>query len=1081
MNACSSCGAAVGPDDGFCRSCGKRLAPAPVSQSSSDGERRRLTAMFYDLVSSTELSTRVDPEDLQDVIAEYQHFCAEIARNYGGTPANTMGDGGLIYFGYPVANEDDPVRAVSAGLAIIDELPELNRRIRGLVPTFGPELQVRIGVHTGMVVVGEIGSDLGNGRLAVGQTLNEAARIEAMAPANGVAVSATTARRVRGVVELESLGEHELKGIAEPVELFTVLRLRPGQGRFSVSTHAQSPLVGRSGLVDELAERWTAASNGTGGAIVLRGEAGLGKTRTHNALRQRLAGQRHAWFEIQGSALQSNTPFHPVIQAIYQILEIEPGPDASAILERSLHRVGIVDPETVALISAFLELSEHEPDQISGEERRRRMIAAICEWWCAIGDEMPTVMVAEDLHWFDPSTIELLTALIERVEDHSLLLVGTTRPVFEVPWSEAVVVIDLEPLSIDEVNALVTSLTEGSDVTDLQRARIVMRSDGVPLFAEELTHGLLDGTFADRDGDVPETLVELLTAKMDRLGPAKEVIQVASLLGREFSAELLAAVVGDVDDLDAIMRTLVDQRFVSRRGVGGRSVYLFRHALLQDSARQSLLRRPRQRHHRRIADVLTTQLAGTPEASPELVGHHLEMAGDALGAIEQFVIAARDSRDEAALVEAAATYRHAIEILHTMEEGALRDDREIDLRLELASAVGLSQSFAAAEVGDAYSTAVDLCERIGIVDERYAEALHGLAQHHLSGVRFDEAHVRGSRLLDHAAASGESHVELMARRALSQSHFWPGRYSELWENASRALELYDRSAPIEERYALGIESGVIAMTYGAVALWALGRPQEATVMAEQCVQHALEQDDVYQACYAQAYLSMLGIMLLDVDRCERWARDAKRIAEENAFVPLEGLARYTLGWAMAERQEEHSFEMLMSGLGILSGLGTGTGAPGCMAVVAELHVKVGEIDEALGYVAFGEAMAAESGQHFYTVELHRSAALAHLANARAASDDVERAASLQQCEERSLLAIDQAREQHSPSLELRAIEPLIEVLLERGDDDDAVELLRGAIDKFPEGSVGYALDQARLRLAGEIRQSPILSFQSADA
>lgn len=1080
---CSACHAPVDANDAFCRSCGARVTSEPAAPVAPvpGAERRQLTAMFYDLVGSTAMSMTADPEDLQIAMQAYQHRCLEVVRNFGGTPTTTMGDGGLVYFGYPIANEDDPLRAVSAGLALLEELPELNRHIHEILPHFGHDLQMRIGVHTGAVVLGAVGSDLNDGRLAVGQALNQAARIESAAPVNGLAVSDVTARRVQGVVDLRSLGQRELKGLDHPVEVFEVLGLRPGQGRFTVGTHPLSPLVGRDTLLAELAQHWQAAAAGDGRMVVLRGEAGIGKSRAAYSLRQQLNDTRHAWFAIHGSAVMSHTAFHPVVDAIYAILNISPGPEALPVLTASLAAVGITDAATIELLSVFLELTPPADASMSADERRRRTLDAICTWWIAIADTIPTVMVAEDLHWYDPSTMELLDLVTSRAQGHPLLLIGTTRP-SEQAWPDSVRIIDLEPLTLIEVNQLIEQLAAGSELTELQRAQIALRSDGVPLFAEELMHSIADGkiTGAEFTGaEIPDTLVDLLTARLDRLGTAKEVVQVASLLGRQFSAELLAAVLPDVPRLDEVLGELIDGRFVARRGVGDRSIYLFRHALLQDAAQESMLRRRRQAEHLRIAQVLQRDFADAPEGRPEVVGHHLEHAGEALAAVEQYLEAARAARGRAALEEAAARYRHSIGLVTTMPEGAERDHHELGLQLELAAVLGLTQAFSSPLVGDVYTRAVQLCQRVGETGDPYAEGLHGLAQHRLSSVRFDDAAEVANVLLDLAASNGDERSELLAHRALCQISFWTGHYTEVKRHTDRVLALYRPDDPTNARYAMGMEHGVIAMTYGAVGCWAMGQPHLAGELADRCIAHALAEPDVYQQAYAQAYLSMLGIMLNDPERVEKWALGAKAIAERHGFLPIEGLSRYTLAWAMAERGDPDAFDMVVSGIGILAGLGTGIGAPGCMAVVAEMYAKKGEYAEAAGYVAFGESMAEPTGQHFYTAELHRSAALAHLGLAEATTDPEATTAELAAAERRAQQAIELARQQASPSLELRAIQPMIELLFRRGEPDAARGLLQEVVDKFPADSSGIDLDRAREALQGAAELRPQLRYSMA--
>ncbi len=1055
---CGDCGRTVQTGDLFCPGCGAKLSTAPPR--ADEGERRQLTLLFYDLVGSTELSTRADPEDLQLVISRFQEMCSRIVRDVGGYPAKTMGDGGLAYFGYPVTHEDDPFRAVMAGQSIIDELAVLNDAIRAEMPSFTDRLQMRIGIHSGTVVIGSEGSDLGTARLAIGEALNIASRVESAAPANGVAVSEVTARRVQGVVDLTSLGPVSLKGIEDPLEIFVVERVRPGQSRFT-SVRSLGPFVGRDDEAQRLHEAWATARDGRAAMVLIRGDAGLGKSRLHSHLRHQLGGTRHAWFELFGSPVMSQSAFHPIVQVINQLLQLEDLSTAEQRerLESALTEAGLGDDHQVAAIAHLLRIDQDEGDAQPAEARRRATINAVCDWWLAIAQLLPTVIVAEDVHWFDPSTLEVLGELWRRADADSLLLIVTTRPGTDLDWDGEIELIELEPLPLEDAAALVDRLADHADLSPIVRAQIAARSDGVPLFAEELVQAAVsDG---GGGGAVPETLRELMSARLDRLGPAKEVLQLAALLGREFPRDQLAAVAA-VDDLDATLDVLIEQNFIARRSAGERAAFLFRHALLQDAARDSMLRRRRESEHRRIASLLVERFSGTPDGRPEIIGHHFAEGAEPWLAAEQFQLAGREAVRRSALQEGAAHLTRSIEVLGELEPDPKRHRLELELHVQLGSALALSDGMRSPRATEVHERAVELC-RVSDPDSLYPNALNGVFQSRLTSAEFDAALEVGAELLRWAEESGQRTHQVAAHAALAQVHFWPGRYTECWVHASKAWELYDPTDPPEARQAVGIDSGVTALCFGAVGAWALGHIAESVEMADRCIDLASEQDDVYQLAFAQAYLSMHAVMLNDPSRCERLARGGQDLSTRHGFLPMAALSTYTLGWARAELGDPDGLDIARDGVNQLAGMGVGIGAPGCMAVLAEMCAKAGEVDEGFGYAGLGEAMAAESQQHFYTAEIHRSVALLHLELAdRATGAEAESA--IEAAEAAARASIDVARAQRAPSLELRAVEPMVSVLERRGDRDAARSLLASTVAQFPESSRGIDLDRARAEI-----------------
>ena len=622
------------------------IQPPPAEPRPPDAERRQLTVMFCDLVDSTALSGQLDPEDLREVVRAYQATCTAVIQHFDGSIAQYLGDGLLVYFGYPQAHEDDAQRAVRAALGIIEAMGTLNTRLE---QDKSIRLAVRLGIHTGLVVVGEMGGGGRQEQLALGETPNVAARIQGLAAPDTVAISEATSRLIQGYFACHDLGPHILRGLAAPVQVYRVLGESGVQSRLEVaSARGLTPLVGRGSEVTLLLERWEQVKDGAGQVVLLSGEAGIGKSRLVQALKDQMAQEPHTRIEYRCSPYHQHSAFAPIIAHIERVLAWERDTvpqEKLSKLEEALARHPWPLPEVLPLLAALLSLplpAPYPPLTLTPERQKQKTLEALLAWLLAETEQQPVLFIVEDLHWVDPSTLEWLSLVVEQSPTARLYGLFTCRPEFASPWPTRT---HLTPLTLSrlprpQAARLVHGVTGGKPLPAEILAQIVAKTDGVPLFVEELTKTVLEsGLLREMEGAyelagplpplaIPTTLQDSLMARLDRLATVKAVAQLGATIGRQFGYELLRAV-SLLDDatLQQHLRQLVEAELVYQRGVPPQATYLFKHALIQDAAYQSLLKSTRQQYHQRIAQVLAERFPETAETQPELLAHHYTEAG----------------------------------------------------------------------------------------------------------------------------------------------------------------------------------------------------------------------------------------------------------------------------------------------------------------------------------------------------------------------------------------------------------------------------------------------------------------------
>ncbi len=667
--------------------------PASHVDVARRAERRQLTVMFCDLVGSTDLSGKLDPEDLREVVRAYQKTAEDVIHRFGGHIAQYLGDGLLVYFGYPVAHEDDAQRAVYAGIGIPGAIDTLNAQLRA---TYSIALAVRIGIHTGPVVVGEMGGDKRQENLAMGETPNLAARLQALAAPDTVLISSATRQLVSGSFELESLGPQTLKGLSAPQVPFKVNGEARKESRFAASAHgAQHAMVGRDDELGLLARRWQRAAAGETQTVLVSGEPGIGKSRLIQALRDLVVREPHRPVVFQCSPFLQSSSFHPFIAQLRRIVQIDSEPEDAQLLLRldtELRRSCAFEDDDTPLFASLLGLPcELPPALRDPPQRRRRSVTRLLRHLHAFAADIPTIAIFEDLHWADPATLEVLDRAVNELADSRLLLILTFRPEFACPWTgqSRTTSMALSRIGARETAALVASVFGAVVVPAHVMATIIKRTDGIPLFVEELTRAVAEfGTGCGTTGEVveaaiPSSLHDSLMERLDRLGSAKELAQAGSVIGREFTEDQVARLGGIAPALaSAGLAALQQAGLVFRQTDGASTRFSFKHALVQDAAYQSLLQARRKELHLQAARMFLAQAA-----LPEIVAHHLEQAGDAGAAVTHWGEAGRRAAAQGAHVEALNHLTHALALLDGLPADPAHSPIACDLLLQRAGSM----------------------------------------------------------------------------------------------------------------------------------------------------------------------------------------------------------------------------------------------------------------------------------------------------------------------------------------------------------------------------------------------------------
>lgn len=961
----------------FCNQCGTPLvAQAPAAAR----ELRRLTVVFCDLAGSVELASQLDPEDWHAVLAAYQAAAGAAVRRHHGHVAQHLGDGMVAYFGYPVAGEDDALRAVRAALEIVRDVAALR------VPPLAARLRVRVGVHTGAAVMGHVGGSEGE-YLALGDTPHITARIQTLAQPNAVLLSPETRTLVEAHVRCVELGEYALKGIAAPMRLSQALGLRRA-GEEDRASQALSPLLGRDRELDLLARSWE-ASRAAGGCVLLRGEPGIGKSRLARELRMRARRDDADAWTMHCSAHTANTPFAPLAQFLRQAMAQAGTPEGSpAALSAVLAAVGVRDEAVAAPLRSLLGLEAAEP-AMSSQALRERTFAAATAVLRTMSERRHSLVVVEDLHWADPSTLEWLGRVLAGGPPPGLLLLLLARTEFSADWQghHRVETLALEPCGAQEAAAIVAALDPGRTLSAAAVAGIVERAEGNPLFVEEFTRSALEA----RGEAIPATLQEQTLARLDRLGPARQVLQHAAVIGRHFSFAWLLAASGLTEDVlrDGLRRGV--EAHMLRPADDGGEAYAFRHALLRDAAYASLLRSVRQASHARVAEVLLAEDPASERRQPELLAHHYTAAGETQAAIACWLSAAKLALSRSACVEAAAHARTALRLLGDPQdsEGALA--LELELRLVLAPALMAVRGVLDEQVEQAYARARVLCERLGN-GPKLLVPLWGLWAYELMRGEIGRAQEVAGQLRAMAEAGSQPVPTLVAAATTGMTLFYQGDLQGARAACARGLGP-DRPPPSAARSARGLhDPGVMCHAFHTLACWMLGDAGAAADGAA-ALRRTIPTLPPFDAAYAWCSDAVLHTLAGDAQAACESSRRAIAIGQEQAFPAWQMMGAMMDGWGRAKQGEDpFAIAQMQRGLEAWRTSGARNLRPFFLALLADACLANGDAGQALRHADAGLAEAA-TGERCWDPELHRlrAEALARLGEGMPALESARQA------------------------------------------------------------------------------------------
>ena len=1014
----------------------------------SDAERRQLTVMFCDLVGSTPLSARLDPEDLRGIMGSYHRCVGETVEGFDGFVARYMGDGVLIYFGYPQAHEDDAERAIRCGLAVLDQVPRLN---------LAETLHTRIGIATGLVVVGGevVEHDV------VGDTPNLAARLQTMAGPDTVVIAASTRRLVGDLFEYGDLGAVQVKGIAGPVQAWQVLRPSVVASRFeALRGSALSPLIGRDEEIDLLLRRWARAKAGDGQIVLVSGETGIGKSRIVAALEERLHAEPHLRLRYFCSPYCRDSALYPFIDQLWHAAEFARDDPPAAKLEKLEILLASAAPrdEDVALLADLLSLpvSERHPlPNLSPQRKKERTLEALIRQLEGLACLQPVVMVFEDAHWIDPTSRELLDLAVERIRNLPVLLIITFRPEFQPPWTglPEVTMLALNRLNRRDRTTLVMQISGSKALPDEVVDQIADRTDGVPLFVEELTKTVLESGLLRAEADryvldralpplaIPTTLHASLMARLDRLGSVKRVAQIGAAIGREFPYALLRIVSSLYEDeFQAALARLVTSELVFQRGTPPDAVYGFKHALIQDAAHGSLLRSARQQLHVQIAEALEAHFPEVMDSQPELLAQHYSEAGLVEKSVVYWSKAGQRSAARSAMAEAVAQLHNGLDQLALLPDDRQRQRQELELCSSLGAVLIAAKGIAAPETGHAYARARDLWEQLGSPSEflhiPYAQSRHHSARGELDiSMHLDENLLRLSR--QHNDSAGLVLGDYSSGRNL----MFAGKFVPSRSRLDEALAMYDPISHNSLVHQAGFHPSALAQAYLGIDLFCLGYSDQALARSNAAIAEARRLAHPPSLAPSLANSARLLSLVGDAAALDERADELAAVATEQDFPVWGAQGTIFRGWVTVKKGDvTEGISLLRSGSIAYRATGTEAFMPyytALMARACEIAAQVGEgltlLDDALQIVE-------RTGERWFAAELnrHKGELLLQQGNAEAAEELY-----------RSALSI--AEQQEAKLWELRAAVSLARIRRDQGRSSEARDHLAPIYGWFTEG------------------------------
>ena len=983
--ACPSCGALKEPGVDFCSQCGTVLSVKQSDRSAIDeGERRHLSVMFSDIVGSTALSELLDPEDLQTICRNYRATCSKVIGLYKGHIALCIGDGILAYFGYPAAREDDARRAIQAGLGVIEAIGEIRER---LLRETGAEFGVRVGIHTGLVVIDAAdGKDVLGSPMA-GNTINIAARIQSAAEANTLVISSATHKLTRGFFEAVDYGVHKLKGISQAVQLYRIIHESTARSRLDAASGRLTPLAGRDEELRVIFRRWHRAQEGSGQVILLSGEAGIGKSRLVLALKERAGNDPASWLiEWRCSPYHQDSSFFPVIDFLERVsLKFERNDSPSTKLlkiEGFVLQYGLDGAEAAPLLASLLSVpigDQNETAALTPQRRKQKTIETLIRILLKRAWRQPVLFVVEDLHWVDPSTLELLDQLIAQVPTQRILIFLTSRPQFVPHWpqEQQFAKMDLHGLSKKHAAEVIRRVADNNDLAPEAIDQIIARTDCVPLFLEELTKALLESNMMlEKDGryeisaplhtlGVPATLQDLLASRLDRVQGTKVVAQLAATIGREITYEMLAAIPGrHKQGLRTKLERLVQAGILYHKGESPDDTYIFSHVLMRDSSHASLLKSRRREYHGQIAETIEEKFPKIAETRPELLAHHYTEAALLRKAVEYWLLAGTRASRQSATKEAISHLRRGLALVEMLPEPALQASLELELQAAIGPALIAVKGFGDYEVGQVYARAGEISARLGDGPLLF-RVLWGQWVYYLVKDDLQKARSLSLEMKRLGEQSGDSTMLIEAHWTLGDTLFWLGKLQESRANLERAIELYEPQKHHANAYIYGQDPGVAAYCYAGYTYFALGFPEKAAAAQQSAFRLAQSLKHPFSIGWALAFRFMIDVFNRDHASALEAADKTIAYCTEQAYLFWLYAATIVRGWAIANLGDPaKGVAILEQGLRGWEVIGSIIVRPVFLGLLGEAQALCDDLENALASVEQGLNIARIHGELF---------------------------------------------------------------------------------------------------------------------
>ncbi len=1063
---CPSCNTVNVAGAKFCVSCGTKLvassgkAPKEINDQ-PHAERRQLSVLFSDLVGSTELSEKLDPEDLRTILHEYQVACTKVVALYEGYLAKYLGDGILAYFGYPIALEDDARRAIQAGLGIVDAVKSIGARFKRET---GTEINVRVGVHTGLVVVGDM--DKTNAletNAIVGQTPNLAARLQSIAEPNTLVTSGDTYKLIRGYFETVDLGAHELKGISQAVQIYRIDHESTARSRLDAALGQLTPFAGRDNEIRLLEEGWHRAQEGKGQIALVGGEAGVGKSRLLHSIKQYATNDPDSWLtELRCSAYHANSSFFPVIDFLERIalrLERDDLPaEKLAKIEGFLTQYGFEMSEAVPLLAGLLSVpvsSNYAPLAMTPQRQKIKTIDLLIDILLRRSEKQPVLFIIEDLHWADPSSLELLDRFLLQAETHHVLVLLTYRPQFKPYWHNRSDFLQIELTGLPKRNCeeIIRRVASNKTLPKEAIEYILSKTDGIPLFLEELTKSMVESEMLVDHGDhyelsaplaslgVPSTIQDSLTARLDRLPEAKNVAQLAATIGREFSYEILESIPGaHTRNMGTQLERLVQAGILYQKGFPPHATYSFKHALIQDSAYSSLLKTSRKDYHRLIAESLETHSPELIETQPELLAQHYTKAVMPQKAIQYWVMAGVRALQRSANAEAIAHLKQGLELTDQLTDQMQRTGFELQLHSAMGPALIATRGFADPEIGQTYKKAGELSAILGDGPHLFTP-LWGQWVYYLVRGDLNKAQGLALEMKRLGKESDDAGMLVEAYWTLGNTEFWLGNFDSSIENLDKAVEIYDPARHHINAYFYGQDPGVAAHCYRLYTLWSRGFPDKAYQAGQSALTLAESLRHPFSIGWALAFQFTLNMLDQDHEKALVNATKTAEYCVEQAYPFWLFAAMNVQGWAISHLDSpKKGLPIMEQGLDGWNMIGSVLVRPAFLNLYAEALCLDDQLNKALEVIDGAITLAKEISEVASEVDLYR-----------VRGNCLQLMGRTSEAEESIRFGHTYAKRIGALSREMTAAISLSKILTVKNQKKEGIALVKETLAKFDEG------------------------------